>query len=278
MTDKHKGVAVIIGNSYRQEDVLPSAKRKLHPLTSSLRDADMLKEAFYYLGFLTIVKPNMSEEELISFLYPLAHNSSLKSCKRFVFAFSGHGGDGFVYSEDEKRIEIRNIVEVLTPKVNSDPLFGIPRLFFFDTCRRELGYKSRGGNDPSTGQDEKVDPGFIARGGDVKWKHEIPDTGDILIAFATTPGYEAFEDSEGGIWTSILTNKLVTSFNSIYDILTEVNEELIVKLRSVQMSSFQQPELIGRLNSIICLLKESGECIDHALYSAHVLCMSNYYR
>jgi len=91
-------------------------------------------------------------------------------------------------------------------------------------------------------------------------KSKIPSTGDILVAFATTPGYKAFEDGKCGIWTNILTKKLVTSFSSIYDILTEVNEELISKLKSAQMGSFQQPELIGRLNSTIYLLKESGEC------------------
>ncbi|XP_065884484.1 uncharacterized protein [Dysidea avara] len=202
----------------------------------------MLRKAFDYLEFLTIVKRNVSEEELMSFLYPLAHNSSLKSCKTFVFAFSGHGGDGFVCSEDEKKIEVSKIVDGLTPKASSGPLVGIPRLFFFDTCRGE-----------------QIDPGFIARGGDEKWKHKIPSTGDMLVAFATTPGYKAFEEEKGGVWTNILTNKLVTSFNSIYDILTEVNKELIIKLQSAQMGSFQQPELIGRLNSIICLLKESGK-------------------
>ncbi|XP_065885155.1 uncharacterized protein [Dysidea avara] len=242
VTDRHKGVAVIIGNSYTREDVLPIAKRKLHSLRGSLRDADMFKKAFDYLEFLTIVKLNVSEEELMSFLYPLAHNSSLKSYKRFVFAFSGHGGDGFVCSEDEKKIEVSSIVDVLTPKASSDPLVGIPRLFFFDTCRGE-----------------QIDSGFISRGRDEMWKHKIPSTGDMLVAFATTPGYKAFEEEKGGVWTNILTNKLVTSFNSIYDILTEVNKELIIKLQSAQMGSFQQPELIGRLNSIICLLKESGK-------------------
>ena len=243
VTDRHKGVAVIIGNSYTREDVLPIAKRELHPLRGSLRDADMFKKAFDYLEFLTIVKLNVSEEELMSFLYPLAHNSSLKSCKTFVFAFSGHGGDGFVCSEDEKKIKVSNIVDGLTPKASSDPLVGIPRLFFFDTCRGE-----------------QIDSGFISRGRDEMWKHKIPSTGDMLVAFATTPGYKAFEEEKGGVWTNILTNKLVTSFNSIYDILTEVNKELIIKLQSARVGSFQQPELIGRLNSIICLLKESGEC------------------
>ena len=204
----------------------------------------MMKKALDYLGFLTIVKLNLSEEELMSFLYPLANDASLKSCKRFVFTFSGHGGDGFICSEDEKKIEVHHIVEALTPKDSSDPLVGIPRLFFFDTCRGD-----------------KFDPGFIARGGDEKWKHKIPSTGDMLVAFATSPGYKAFEEDKGGVWTNILAKKLVISDKSILDILTEVNEELIKKLQSAQMGSFQQPELIGRLNSIVCLLKESGETI-----------------
>ena len=235
---------MIIGNSYTRADALSPDRRKLHPLRGPLRDADMMKKALDYLGFLTIVKLNLSEEELMSFLYPLANDASLKSCKRFVFTFSGHGGDGFICSEDEKKIEVHHIVEALTPKDSSDPLVGIPRLFFFDTCRGD-----------------KFDPGFIARGGDEKWKHKIPSTGDMLVAFATSPGYKAFEEDKGGVWTNILAKKLVISDKSILDILTEVNEELIKKLQSAQMGSFQQPELIGRLNSIVCLLKESGETI-----------------
>ena len=235
---------MIIGNSYIRTDVLSPGRRKLHPLRGPRRDADMMKKAFDYLGFLTIVKLDLSEEELMSFLCPLANDASLKSCKRFVFTFSGHGGYGFIYSEDERKIEVHNIVNMLTPKDSSDPLVGIPRLFFFDTCRGE-----------------KSDPGFIARGGDEKWKHKIPSTGDMLVAFATSLGYKAFEEDKGGFWTNILTKKLVTSPKSILDILTEVNEELINKLQSAQMGSFQQPELIGRLNSIICLLEESGETI-----------------
>ena len=51
-----------------------------------------------------------------------------------MLTFSGHGGDGFIYSEDEKNISINEIVAAFTPNSSNNPLTGIPRLFFFDTC------------------------------------------------------------------------------------------------------------------------------------------------
>ena len=141
-------------------------------------------------------------------------------------------------------MEINKIVGTLTPKSNEDSLVGIPRLFFFDACRGDL-----------------YDHGFLARGGDEEWRSKIPITGDVLVAFATTPGFKAFEEFSGGIWSSILAKKLVTSRSSIYDILTEVNKELIAKINAKNGPGFQQPELLGRLNDIICLLQESGKIV-----------------
>lgn len=115
------------------------------------------------------------------------------------------------------------------------------------------------------------DPGIIARGGNEKWQSKIPRTGDVLVAYATTSGYKAFEGSNGGLWTSILAKKLVSSTKSIYDTLTEVNGELIQKTRDMQGPRFQQPELVGRLNTNIHLLQESGMCMCVHVYVLHVL-------
>ena len=242
---EHRGLAVIIGNSYTREDVaLGKAHRQLPSLHGALKDAESMKKAFKYLKFFIVEKHNMTQDELVSFLYSIAnYHGYPKSFQRFVLAFSGHGGNGFVYSEDEKRISINEIVGVFcAPNSNDSSLTGIPRLFFFDTCRGDL-----------------EDPGIIARGGDEKWQSKIPSTGDVLVAYATTTGYKAFENVSGGLWTSILVEKLVTSSKSIYDTLTEVNRELIDKIREMQGPRFQQPELVGRLNEPIHLLQESGK-------------------
>ena len=149
---EHRGVALIIGNSYTRKDItLTKGHRQLPPLHGALKDIELMKEAFKYLKFFTLVKPDMTQSELISFLYEVKHHSYPKSCQRFVLTFSGHGGDGFIYSEDEKNISINDIVSILTPNSSDNPLTAIPRLFFFDTCRGSL-----------------ENPGIIARGGDKK--------------------------------------------------------------------------------------------------------------
>jgi len=240
---------LIIGNSYTREDVtLIKGHRQLPPLNGPYKDARLMKEAFEYLKFFTMVKHNVTEDELIALLYSLANCPYPKSCQRFVLSFSGHGVDGFICSEDERRVKVSDIVEVLTPKSSNDSLVGIPRLFFFDVCQGYL-----------------CDPGIIARREDENWQSRIPSTGDVLVAYATSPGYKSFEGMNGGLWTSILAKKLVTSPNSIYDILIEVDRELISKIRKIEGSLFCAPELVGRLNTIIHLLQESGKILYESI-------------
>ena len=100
---KHTGVALIIGNSYTRKGLtFTECHRQLPALHGALKDTELMKEAFEYLNFFTSVKHNMTQTELISFLYEVKHHNYPKSCQRFVLTFSGHGGDGFIYSEDEK--------------------------------------------------------------------------------------------------------------------------------------------------------------------------------
>jgi len=238
-----KGLAVIIGNTYTRK-VDRSAKdcKQLSPLNGPRKDTEAMKKAFDYLRFLTIVRRDLTLDETNSLLQLLAQHQYPETCKRFVLTFSGHGGDGFVCSEDGRSMKINDIVELFSP-TNIKSLAGVPRLFFFDACRGGLS-----------------DQGIVARGGEGEWRSKIPRTGDVLVAYAATAGYKAFEQFSGGLWTSILAKKLVASSKSIYDVLTEVNKELIAKIQnSTHGPSFQQPELLGRLNDIINLLQESGK-------------------
>ena len=246
LTPEHRGVALIIGNTYSRQNVTLTQndnQRQLSPLPyGPIEDTEMMKKAFEYLKFFTIVKRDITQDELVSLLCSMANYRYPKSCQRFVLTFSGHGGKGFIYSEDEKCVKISDIVAPFASSNCDKCLAGIPRLFFFDACRGD-----------------KVDQGIKARGGDEKWQSKIPSTGNVLVAYATTEGYKALEGADGGFWTSVLAKKLVSSPDSIYDVLTEVNRELIEKIQGLPGSSFQQPELLGRLNTTVNLLKESGK-------------------
>ena len=237
-------MALIIGNTYTQENITQDDnQRQLWPLPDGpIEDTEMMKEAFEYLKFFTIVKRDITQDELVSLLCSMANYPYPKSCQRFVLTFSGHGDKGFIYSEDEKRVKISDIVAAFVPPNCDKCLAGIPRLFFFDVCRGSL-----------------EDRGILARGGDEKWQSKIPSTGNVLVAYATTEGYKALEEASRGFWTSILAKKLVSSPDSIYDVLTEVNGELIKRIQVMHDPTFQQPELLGRLNTTVHLLKESGK-------------------
>ena len=84
-----------------------------------------------YLKFFTVVKCGITqdEQELVSLLYSMAHYPYPQSCKRFVLTFCGHGGKGFVYSEDEKHVKISDIVAPFAPPNCNSHLAGIPQMF-----------------------------------------------------------------------------------------------------------------------------------------------------
>ena len=254
ITPEHKGVALIIGNSYIRRGI--TDQRQLWSLpTAPVEDTRSMKEAFDYLQFLTIVKHNVTQAELVSLLYSLANYPYPKSCQRFVLTFSGHGGKGFIYSEDERHVKISDIVAAFVPPNCDKHLSGIPRLFFIDACRGDL-----------------EDQGILPCGGDEKWESKIPSTGDILVAYATTEGYKAYEESGGGgYWISVLAKKLVSSHGSIYDVLTEVNRALNNKIQRMGGAKFQQPTLLGRLNTTVHLLKESGKNLKTFIFAPILL-------
>ena len=242
ISSEHRGVAVIIGNSYTRMDVMKSHRRLQSLPNVPIKNTQSMKKAFDYLKFFTIVKHNLTKDELISLLYSLAKYPLPKFCQRFVLSFSGHGGNGFISSEDEKEIKLNDIFVAFTSPNCHNCLAVIPKLFFFDTCRGDL-----------------LDPGHTLRGGDERWQSKIPSTGEMLVVYATTKGYKAFEGDDIGFWSNILAKKLVSSYDSIYDVLTEVNKEFNEKIRIMEGPSFQLPVLLGRLNTTVRLLQESGK-------------------
>lgn len=247
MTSKPKGVAIIIANDYKETDVAPPGvvpgQRQLRYLPSSVKDADKLKRAFEYLKFLTVVKYNVTQSELLAFLQSLAHNHHVQSCSRFVFVFYGHGESSIVYCQDRKAFQVSDILNIIS---NHDPLMDIPRMFFFD----------------------------ISQGSTEKWQPKIFNIDNVIVAFSTSSGSHRFLDGKGSsMWVDILTKKLVTSSQDIRSIIVETNEELIaissqfagfdleLADTSAHFASFslQQPQVFGRLNTTVCLLSESGK-------------------
>ena len=234
LTSKLRGVAVIIGNSYTREDVtLSESQRQLTPLPGSLKDVDKLRIVFEYLKFFTVVKYNVTQADLLEFLqYPLSHGFGPHTCHRFVFAFSGHGGDGFIYCEDEERVKFSNIIKT----ISNDSLSNVPRLFFFNVTNL----------------------GTVRHTENQNWHSQISNTDGILVAFSTYTGYGAFKSNQ---WLHILANKLVTCAEDIHTVIMEASDELFVTMHSEDGPSSQKLELIDNLSTTVNLLSESGDYI-----------------
>ena len=63
--------------------------------------------------------------------------------------------------------------------------------------------------------------------------HLVPETTYGTVAYAITEEYKALEGADGGL-TCVSAGKLVSSPDSIYNILTEVNRGLIEKIQVKQ--------------------------------------------
>ena len=239
---------MIIGNSYTRKDAtLRDSQRELLHLPSSLADVYKLKKVFEYLQFFTVVKCNMTQAELLeSLLFPLTHSFSTQTCHRFVFIFCGHGGEDFVYCEDEKCIKFSDIIEFVS---NYTPLKNVPRLFFFDISRNA---------------------GTIPCMEDCNWQSQISTVSNVLVAFSTSTGYQALESYEGSLWTNMLAIKLITCAKDVHEVIMEANEELVTTIQSRGIPCLQQPELFDKLSTTVNLLNESSK--NHVKHSRVIVC------
>ena len=200
---------------------------QLQYLPSSVRDAQKLREAFEYLNFITIVKYNVTQSELLSFLRSLAYNFDVEICGRFVLAFYGHIQDDIVFCEDGNGIQLSDILDIIS---NHTSLMFIPRIFFFDV------------NQLSRVNTQNIE----------NWQSMI---NNVMLAFSTAPGSHRLLNGRGNsLWTDILARNLVTSFEDIHSIIVKTN--LVI---SATTHDLQQPQLFGKLNTIVDLLSESGK-------------------
>ena len=217
---------MIIANSYKVTPEVTFGQLQLRYLPSSVRDAQKMREALEYLNFITIIKYDVTQPELLSFLSSLAYNFDVQICHRFVFAFYGHIKDDIVYCQDRIGIQLSDILDIIS---NHDLLMNIPRIFFFDV-----------------NQLPRVNSQNIE-----KWQ---PTIDNVLVAFSTAPGSHRHLNGRGNnLWTDILARKLVTSSEDIYSIIVKTNLEITESL------DLQQPQVFGKLSTTVDLLSESGE-------------------
>ena len=236
------GFALILTNDYS------GVNGTISTLAGTYHDGERMCETMERLNFETRWERNATAAITMSVVHEVANYPYLPNYKRLAFVFSGHGTDQhYLYMQDGKPLDLKDIMKQFYPG-QSLQLGAVPKLFFIDACRGLQHPQST----------------LVTKGcHDVTLN--VPEESNFLVAYSTTPHHRAYEVSgKGGVWMSIVSNKLRNTEASILDVLTAVNIELCLNFHS-KTDCFQQPELISRLK-LICYVRQR-QCSVVALHS-----------
>ncbi|XP_030843307.1 caspase-3-like [Strongylocentrotus purpuratus] len=153
------------------------------------------------------------------------HNHSQFDC--FIFAILTHGKEGSIYGTDERLVKIEDIVGPFGSD-RCPTLNGKPKLFFLQACRGERfdgGVEATDGTavpptDKAAGDDRAKDqekPQVDEQDDDqlvnkmlkmaldstdsfASSRSKVPSQSDMLLAYATVPGFVSWRNSERGSW------------------------------------------------------------------------------
>ena len=253
------GLALIITNDYCD-------CHGLDTLSGTREDGERMYQAFQHLKFATHWETNVTSSRLEQLIYDATHyeyysHDQLRNYKCIAFVFSGHGcKKEHIYMQDGKTVDTdENIVKPFLPK-STRKIGNLPKLFFIDACR---GKEDIEPVVVPRGSGKETEPKAVERGVTEEQDSRVTPEGNYLIAYSTMPEHKSYElQGKGGIWMTTLTDKLCTSHDSIEDILTMVNEEMMEKYQKAGQPPMQQPERRSRLNKKVFLFPGGRQQIN----------------
>eukprot|EP00092_Neocalanus_flemingeri_P031123 GFUD01033806.1.p1 GENE.GFUD01033806.1~~GFUD01033806.1.p1 ORF type:complete len:318 (-),score=80.68 GFUD01033806.1:74-1027(-) len=189
-----RGLALILNN-----EEFPS-KEDYKTRTGSQVDVVNLSDLFQQLGFIVVTQQNLTRNDTLKYLIDFASHPAHASADMMVFCMSTHGGEkGKLMSSDCLEIDIEADILRMFTNENCPDLRGKPKFFIFQACQgqdSDYGVQLRGSHTDArpimtkTGA-EISPPSSPLR--DPTWE-------DILIAYATLPGFVSYRDHVRGTW------------------------------------------------------------------------------
>ncbi|XP_041367451.1 caspase-3-like [Gigantopelta aegis] len=215
-----KGICLIINN----ECFTNSPTRK-----GSAKDVERLKCLFEKFGFVVEIKKNLKSSDLLEELKSVSVVGVKPEHNCFVCFISSHGVGKSIIGTDEELVSISKIKEFFSAS-QCRALVGKPKMFFVQACRNDQKKPVSLWRSDVTGEPQS----------DFSDRHT---DSDFLLAFATTPGSDAFRDEAHG---SLFIYHLVrildeNSHEDLLSVLTQLNDIFSVpaKLGVKQMSKFE---------------------------------------
>ncbi|XP_071945612.1 caspase-7-like [Antedon mediterranea] len=236
-------------------------------------DARQLECLFTQLAFEV---ENLTNSTYSDFYKKLRHYSTMNHSRYdcFIIAVLTHGVNGALYSVDERLIKVDDIQNCFTGD-SCPSLTGKPKLFFIQACRGEMfdqGVEATDG--PSANEGSSVDPDIhsLNINGDVDNPEnlvnrmlkiefdetdaigskisKLPSHSDMLLAYATVPGYVSWRNSERGSWfVQALTETFLQHAREedLLSMLTMVNNKVARAFESSSGRNKQMPAPVTML-------------------------------
>ncbi|XP_077998437.1 caspase-3-like [Glandiceps talaboti] len=268
MKSKPRGLAFILNNKVFTNGM----KRR----EGSDIDCKNLQHVFKQLGFENHVKNDLTGKDLVTQLEKFANidHSRYDCC---VISILSHGVNGAVYGTDGELIRVEDITARFNG-TNCPSLRRKPKLFFLQACRGESfdrGYADAvdaarniappvARQPPGTSDDEmeaeteEQQEQIVQRLLEIELEQTdafasqqtVPNEGDMLLAYATVPGYVSWRNSERGSWfiqaiTEVFLAKAASE--DVLSMLTMVNAKVALAFESSSGRCKQMPAPVTML-------------------------------
>ncbi|CAG9540609.1 unnamed protein product [Cercopithifilaria johnstoni] len=239
-----RGMALIINNRY----FLDMPER-----IGTDVDEINLNNLFWQLNYIVSVCRNLCAKEMLIAIRDfskLAEHKHLDSC---IVCVLTHGEHGELYGTDDVAISVLEFVSCLNAR-NCPALAHKPKLFFLQACRGQQ--YDRGFDAVFDGPDGYFDRWFTRTTPQpnnslpVEQKTKSPIEADILVSYATTPGYVSWRNSMKGSWFVQSICEVFAKYAKSTDILsmlTLVNKQVADAFESSSGSFKQIPDHSSRL-------------------------------
>lgn len=216
-----KQIALLIGNEHYEIQSMN--------LNSPIKDVNSLGKALEELGFMVRMKNDLTANEMGMYLPKFA--KELTDYEVGLFFFAGHGfqvdGKNYIACKDTGNIDEETAKNTGFLLDNIIDIFEKSKLkvviFIIDACR---GYISGG----IRGCSEGLAPISAPKG--------------TIIAFSTSPGQTAREDSNHGFYTGALLNHIKTPKISIEEMFKRVRNEVYQRTKGQQVT-WEHTSLLG---------------------------------
>ncbi|KAF5269246.1 hypothetical protein FQR65_LT02547 [Abscondita terminalis] len=187
---KYPGICLIINqeNFYTEPDpewahLLPKDNIELYNRDGTIFDCNKLKETFQMFGYTIVIKNDLTHQDLLEAVTETVNMVTNHSS--FIVCILSHGLEGMVYGVNSIPVEISKIRNIIC-STNTKNLRTKPKVLILQSCQ---------GNECQLDKSMEKDNVNLEMDGGSR-----PKTADVLLFWATGPGFSAIRDPARGSW------------------------------------------------------------------------------